>query len=335
MPVNTSKRIYWAMEAAGFAANGSSSFSAIKGLQSVAVTTTFNLTQVYEIGQLSLYDNYETIPEVEVSLECVIDGTPLMWNMATPTAANATLPAKLNDQCIFGLSIFGDTVSSASGTPNTQMVCSGMFVSSVGFTFPVEGEARETLSLIGSHKQWLTSGFTFTGNLFTNNDTPPSGIALRQHFVWGSGTGRSQIPGGGTGGIPNIAPDGYNNLRADGSKYNASVQNISVSADFNREALLELGRKNPFFRYASFPVEVNCDIEVLSTDGDLVDAPDNQNALSNKPIVLFLTNGMKIDLGTKNKLTSVQMGGADAGGGNMTCTYSYVNYNDLIITAPF
>lgn len=337
MPLNQNRRIYWAMEAAGFAPNGSTTFTPIHGLQSVSTTTTFNLTQVYEIGQISLYDNYETIPDVEVTLEKVIDGYPLIYHLATPTTAGTSLAARSNDQAIFGLSLFNDTVNSASGTPNAQMTCSGMFVSSLSYTFPVEGEARESVTLIGSNKVWSSGSFTFTGNIFTNDDAPPSGVALRQHFVWGSGTGCSLIPGGGLGGIPNIPSEGYNmpHTAAGGAiKYNASVQNISVSCDLNRESLLELGRKNPFFRYANFPVEVTCEIEVLSSDGDLINALENSDNVSNKPIVLNLTNGLKLDLGTKNKLTNTTMGGADAGGGNMTCTYSYSNFNDLTVTDP-
>ena len=34
-------------------------------------------------------------------------------------------------------------------------------------------------------------------------------------------------------------------------------------------------------------------------------------------------------MGGKNRLSSVSYGGGDAGGGNATCTYSYINYNDL------
>lgn len=335
MILNQSRRIFWAMEAAGFAPNGSSTFTAIHGLQSVATTTTFNLTQVYEIGQISLYDNYETIPDVEVTLEKVIDGYPLIYHLATPTTTGTSLAARSNNQATFGLSLFGEGVNSASGTPNAQMTCSGMFVSSLSYTFPAEGEARESVTLVGSNKVWSSGSFTFTGNIFINTDTPPSGIALRQHFVWGSGTGASLIPGGTGGGIPNIPSNGINMPRADGTKYNASVQNITVSTDLNRETLVELGRKNPFFRYANFPVEVTCEIEVLSSDGDLINALDTATSnVSDKQITLNLTNGLKLDLGAKNKLTNTTMGGADAGGGNMTCTYSYSNFNDLTVTDP-
>lgn len=342
MALNQNRRIYWAIQAAGFAPDGSTTFTPIHGVQSVGSTTTFNLTQVYELGQVSLYENYEGTPDVEITIEKVIDGYPLIYHLATPTAAGTSLASRSTDKATFGLSIFGDTNNSASGTPNAQMTCSGLFVSSLSYTFPVDGECRESVTLVGSNKTWHTgaSGYTFTGSIFDNTDVPASGVSLRQHVVFGSGTGASKLPGSGLGGIPNIASDGYNNLRADGSKYNASVQNITVSTDLNREALLELGRKNPFFRFANLPVEVTCEIEVLTSDGDLVEATEggaagnNGNNLGNKTILINLQNGLKLDLGTKNKLTNVTYGGGDAGGGNSTVTYSYSNFNDLTVTDP-
>jgi hypothetical protein len=44
--------------------------------------------------------------------------------------------------------------------------------------------------------------------------------------------------------------------------------------------------------------------------------------------------GYMIDLGTKNKLTSVNYTGGDTGGGNATITYSYQTFNYLKVTSP-
>jgi hypothetical protein len=44
------------------------------------------------------------------------------------------------------------------------------------------------------------------------------------------------------------------------SKYNR-LQSASINVDIGREDLLEMGRKGPYIRYASFPVEVTCDLE--------------------------------------------------------------------------
>jgi hypothetical protein len=47
--------------------------------------------------------------------------------------------------------------------------------------------------------------------------------------------------------------------------------------------------------------------------------------------VIVTCEGTSIDLGHKNKLQSVNYTGGDTGGGNVTITYSYSNFNDLVV----
>ena len=52
-------------------------------------------------------------------------------------------------------------------------------------------------------------------------------------------------------------------------------------------------------------------------------------------IVCIVTcEGTAIYLGEKNKLSSVNYGGGDAGGGNVTVTYSYTTFNDFTVIHP-
>jgi len=120
---------------------------------------------------------------------------------------------------------------------------------------------------------------------------------------------------------------------------------VTISADFGREDINELGRKTPYFRAPNFPIEVSCEIEVISTEGDWVQAfeagdPSNvgtANEGNNTPeetILIVLDDGTTFDLGSKNRLSSVSYGGGDAGGGNATMTFSYTTFNDLSVTPP-
>ncbi len=118
--------------------------------------------------------------------------------------------------------------------------------------------------------------------------------------------------------------------------YTVSVQSVKVSCNLGREQLLELGRKGPYFRYVPFPVEVTCDIEINAKDGDFITATEDGaygdgNNLVNQTIKFAMKEGLRIDLGTKNKLQTVSFGGGDAGsgGGNATITYSYSTFNDF------
>ena len=55
----------------------------VHGLQSVGVTTNFNLEQAFELGQIEIYENIEGTPDVEITLEKVLDGYPLVYHLAT------------------------------------------------------------------------------------------------------------------------------------------------------------------------------------------------------------------------------------------------------------
>lgn len=346
MSLNRNNRIFWAIKAVGLAPDGSTTFTPVRGLQTVGINTSFNLSQVFQVGQSRIYEQVEDTPEVEVTLEKVLDGFPLIYHLATRTARSRNLIGRANEKCSMAMSIFPDDVSSASGTPITQVFMSGLYVSNISYSISLDDSATESVTLVGDHKVWTTGNFTFTGTLFNNQEVPlaltsgTGGVQRREDLVWGSATnGTNTLLPGGQNGIPGIAANGTNLLRPNNRGYMAHINSISVSADFGREALNELGTRAPFFRFTNFPVEISTDIEVLTSDGDLISATEQGvvgggNNLDNEQILIVMREGTRIDLGTQNKLQSVNYGGADAGGGNATVTYTYVTYNDMLVTHP-
>jgi hypothetical protein len=311
-----------------------------RGVQSVGVTTNFGLEQVFQLGQIELYENIENVPEVEVTLNKVIDGTPPLYLMAMGGedgiggADGAELVNLANNRVNFRLGVWSDTNSAATGTPARYVDCSGMYVSSVSFTIPVEGNATEDLTLVGNNKVWNSGlfGAGMTSAFSSANDagqmTAPA-IARRYKFSKDA----SVLPVGGGGGIP--VPEGATQ---------PYLQNITVSTDLGREAIYELGRMAPYHRYVTFPVEVTSEFEIIASSGDQVDARDFADEASNCDTVyrnlqdktIFVVvcgsgdgNSLGLDLGAKNKLTSVNYSGGDTGGGNATVTYSYQTFNKL------
>ena len=84
------------------------------------------------------------------------------------------------------------------------------------------------------------------------------------------------------------------------------IQSISISTDFSQENILELGRFGPYARYATFPVEVTAEFEVIATSGDLVSVSGNTRNLGDgEPIKILDSAGTVIDLGSNCKLSSV------------------------------
>ena len=163
MAVNN--RIYYAIQQVGLKADGNTNaFTAIKGVQSVGMTTNFNLEQVFELGQLAIYENIENIPDVEVTLNKVLDGNPLIYHLATRNSPTPTLAGKSTEKSVFGLSIFQDTATEADGAPDSMCQASGMFVNSISYNFPADDNFNEDITLVGNDKVWLDDPNITAGN---------------------------------------------------------------------------------------------------------------------------------------------------------------------------
>jgi len=327
-------RIFYAVQQVAIGTTAGT-YQVLKGVQSVSMTTTFNLEQAFELGQLEIYENIEGVPSVEMTINRLLDGTALAYVLAAGSYANADdINLASTNEFTARLGIWDEaTDSSAGGTnanPANQVTISGAFISNVSYTFGVDGNFTEELGITATDKAWYADcdaaaawADDYTAGAFAaNNDVPDfaGGVQRREYFDTASSN------------LPTVIPEGVNRL-----------QSISVSADFGREDLFQLGSKGPFAKVATFPLEVTCSIEVLSSGGDLVSAAaegcatgltscDVNNNLSDEPILIVLCDGTRVDLGTKNKLSSVSYGGGDAGGGNVTTTFDFVTYNKLSVS---
>ena len=83
-------RVLYAIYKIGIAPTGSASFTTVHGVQSAGMTTTFNLEQVFEIGQIAIYENIEGIPDVELTLEKVCDGWPPIVTLVSQNSSAST-----------------------------------------------------------------------------------------------------------------------------------------------------------------------------------------------------------------------------------------------------
>ena len=143
--------------------------------------------------------------------------------------------------------------------------------------------------------------------------------------------------GSGAGGAVSLWPteiqgiDASGNNIAAGDSFSAHIQTVTISSDLGREELFELGRRGPYHRFVTFPVEVTCAIETTTSEGDLIDAKAEQTNLTDQAIDILMIDSTRLNLGSKNKLASITYGGGDAGGGNAAVTYNYSNFNSLTV----
>ena len=336
------QRIFYACQAVAITNRGHAPTAAtvVKGLQSVGMSSTFTLDQVFEMGQIEIYENIEEVADIEVNLEKVIDGEKLIFDLASNGACKTDVVAATKERCDVYLAVFDDGLSHATGVPRSVCYNSGMFTSSVAYNYSVDGSATESVTLVGNDRFWnaekggIAIGETPT-NLWTTNSDITSGFDGTDAAVSGVVRRVNVDIAGST--LPAIlkAQGGDDASSEAGLSSNAHIQSISVSTDFGQENIQELGRFGPYHRYATFPVEVTCDFEVLATSGDLISVSGAGTNLANHDIVIKDTAGTIINLGTggngKNKLTSVSYSGGDTGGGNATVSYSFSNFNVLTV----
>jgi len=385
-----------------------------RGLQSIGMSTTFNLEQVFQIGQVELYEYSERQPDIEVTMSKLIDGTkPLFFMCTDPTRANDIVARTANYRVDVALQIYPDTQFRATGRPKSIVTASGCYISNVSYTFTVDGPVTEDVTLVGNDKIWgsmaAVSGQTAGNNsgnpaepiviwpddqLGNNPGAPkglPSGVFGHDGLtsplleggaaelaggtdrfgvlIVGSGVQRREevdirrsilpkdIPGVITPVISGInaayvnggfGAQGPGTLSANdqlignaNTDYIAEhIQSITVSFSIARDDIFELGSKRPFVKVPAFPLEATAAIEVITAQGDLVDARSDidvgaDNTSESNTIILRTADGLQVDLGDANRLTSVEMGGGDAGGDNMTVTYNYSSFNVFNVSHDF
>ena len=364
----TNNRVYYAIQQVAMAPDNSApdqhgSMKVVHGVQSVGITTTFNLEQVFELGQISIYENVEGTPDVEVTMSKVLDGYIPLYCMAT--AMYAASPALANRNAanvksFVQLGIWNEANNQSAGQTDSYadsvVEMSGLVVSSVGYNFPLDDNFSEDVTMVGNYKVWrsgtatntvsTTCGISYlptggdgsgiSGGFAGNDDSPIGlgGVNRRENIQFASSVSYNS-------GDYTIIPEDIPGVGASGVKgTNARISSITTSVDLGREDIFELGSKLPYAKTVSFPVEVTCDFEVTTVSGDLINALDDcteagacntKQNLNERPIRIATCEGLRLWLGKKNKLSSVTYGGGDAGGGNSTVTYSYSNFNDFTV----
>lgn len=353
MPTN--RRVIFSNQCAAIAADGTTSYTPIKGLQSFSTSINFNLTPVNQIGQQSLYENIEGTPDLSITLSKVLDGYPPLICLASQGATDSTLVARAAQKCMFGFAVHLDTVTAATGVPLAETIMSGCQISSSSFSFPADGLFTEDMTLVALDQLFKTGTFLLTnfgtaefGSDRPNSITGSGGVQQREDLIYFS-TGilpaaRDVNGAVDTDEVTLLPPliDGITSSGVQGGSpdsFTAHVQNISASVDLGREDIFELGRRTKYAQFANPLNEVSTSITTLATLGSQLTATEagvNEDGsnLSNYTIKIRCKEGLLIDLGTENKLSSQEYGGGDAGGGNAQITYTFTNYNDYTVRHP-
>jgi len=322
--------------------------TAMHGVQSVGIDTTFNLEQAFELGQLGLYENIEGTPDISVTMQKFLDGHPLLWHACTQFDTDGVAIvgngfAARGDTKIKELSLHINSTdedefeAGGAETAEKTLNMSGMFISSCSYTIPADGNCTEDVTCVGNDKTWAAGEAELD---IGPGDKPlfTAGHATNKHVIRGEDVvgGDCHIPDN----IPGITTQAGGVNSGPLTTATCHMQNFTCSVDLGREEINQLGVRTPYNRYVTFPVEVTSSFEIISLYGDLIDANSTlRSNLTDHSIKIqvgaIAHKGMVIDLGSGNKLQSVSYGGGDTGGGNVSNTFNYSNFNDWEIRDSF
>lgn len=357
------KRVFFAGRALGIGPDGANNadYTTIHGCQRAGISTNFNFQNIQELGQLEVYQLVEQVPEIEINTEKVLDGNALLFHAATKGGTNNTLVGRSNASCVIAMPVYGDTQGAASGTPQNETVASGMYVQNITYTFGTDGPFTEACTFVGNNVTYKSSNFSFTPTAFDSTDSPfaidgSGGVQMRYHLVFypvlGSSdpnyskeTASTLDANGQVDAFLTILPpevgvssSGTNDRDANGN-YLAHIQSITCTCNLGRDSILELGRKFPYFRPVTWPIQTTTEITTIALGADSVEASEKGldgfgNDTKERTIKIRSLDGTWIDMGTKNRLQTITYNGGDAQGGNMTATYSFLNYNYFTTSHP-
>ena len=118
-------RIFYACQAVAIAPTGTTTLTGAmvaKGVQSVGMTSSFNLEQVFEFGQIQIYENIEGVVDVEVTVEKVIDGEKLLYLMGSNNVGKTDLVGATKERTDVYLAIYSDGASQVASTNKQSVV---------------------------------------------------------------------------------------------------------------------------------------------------------------------------------------------------------------------
>lgn len=287
-----------------------SDYQFIHGVQSVGINTNFDFENLFELGQLEIYDAVLNIPSVEITLEKVLDGYKTVYGHI---GSGQALAKASKHRANVRFALYSDETN-ASGTPIGLVTCTGMYINNVTYTFPVDGNCTESVTLVGNHKSW-----SYGGGEITIPDSIKYGSALpddQPNFTGNRVIRRQDVVYSGPG--------------------STKAQNVTLTLNLGREDIFEFGQRIPYAKVATYPIEVTSEIQSIAISGsyDDVSFTEATNDLPDvdKTITVTIPGFFRVDMGSKNFLTSIAHGGGDATGGNATVTRNYTTYNTFLVT---
>lgn len=293
-------RIYYASQWVSI--NG----TVVTAVQSVGISTTYNIEPVFQLGQSTVYQDQETLADVEVTIQRLFNGDTPMYLLHLGSGGNG---AGLTSSVVEDTKSTIVVSNSASSGVNAAVSMADMYVSNISYNATVDGNATEDITFIGNKKA-TGSVSTAPGAL-----TGGYGVASRQNVTGtGSAAGAQSIT---------ISVD----LAREELYSLGAIEPSKRLLTFPIEVTSEVEFRNTSHAggLASIPTD-RCK-PLSNAGGGTIGMTICNNGASGSA-----AHTTTISAGTGNTILSVNYSGGDAGGGNASVTYSYRNYNTFSVS---
>ena len=312
----SNKRVFYATQAVllGDAGSTLGASDVLKGVQSIGVDTSIERRSIKDLGKPSPIATLEDRPFLGVNIERFIGSvSDVIFQSSGGNLLADAVHAKEYDMLLLVGEDGRDQIDTVLASTQSELKLSYMQISSVTYSFNVDGPVIETISFEGHNKEWSTTRtFSSTGELgFTHSGD----VAKRSDYNTSSSIMPSEVQG--------------------------TIQSIDLTINLSRRELGDLGKRQGVsamsetnkYKLLDLPVTVASTITTIIKEKDFnsdLTAQSFTNAPASKQIKVVLTLGgsnLTFDLGSENYLTKVDRRGADTGGGNVEAMYDFENYN--------
>lgn len=315
---------------------GESGVEKLEGVQDFSYDLTLNYSEpIFEsyCGNTPvLYDQPEGRHEVAGTITKVLDGRPLLFTLfSLNQSGGPELYNRIDAEGFLQIGYWEEEDERAIGLPKRFTDISGVYINSVSYNFNINEPFTEEISFSASH----LASQSGSGDYIPWDYSPISGIeSLVDPYIQ-----YNSLRFSGPSGCYTKLPNGVFGVTNSGEKTDlCRLQSISVSASIGREQLDGVFLENPrSTRVVTFPIEISTEISIISVSGSDFNILDDallcasREQTKNEEIRIVSCDGTIIDLGDKNRLTSLSQSDGGVDGGNVILTYNYLTYNNFTV----
>jgi hypothetical protein len=301
------ERIFYALQQVevGDGDTSSETMTALKGVQSVGMSSTTNVESVSAFGSIEATTILQDM-DLEITVENALGSD---WTNALSAGGYSTFDSTFFD------TKRTVTLHYLTDTGVTKLIKLDAILTAYSVQLGTDGPATESITFQNAGASVFTTGSD--GTALPTQSASVCNVITRPNFTRFTKTTYPECCESTTN-----APVNMN-----------KVQSFSASFDVGSEKISALGQSQPLHKFATFPAEISTEVEVhvdpSTSIGLLNSGSINASTLAMDDVchdIAIVMPGNWYDM-AKMRLSSVSRSGGDVGGGNVAISQSFTGFN--------